>query len=125
MAQPQSILNSIKKVVGIAEDDPTFDLDIVMHTNSVFAILNQLGIGPVGGFEIYDETATWDSFIGDDKNLNSVRSYVYLKLRLIFDPPQTSFVIESMNKLSQEFEVRLSIHREGKSWVAPALPVPT
>lgn len=136
-----SILTSVKKIVGITELDTSFDTDIIMHTNTVFSVLNQLGIGPVAGFMIEDATPTWDDFLTvrqveadgasvytdqqlaeADKRLNMVKTYLYLRVRLMFDPPQTSFVIESMNKQIQELEVRMSIVREGDSWVDPAPP---
>lgn len=118
----QSILTSVKKILGIAESDDSFDVDIVLHINSVFSILDQVGIGPDGGFVIEDAEPTWDDFV-TDKRLNSVKTYVYLRVRLLFDPPNTSFVIESMNKQIAELEWRLNVVREGDSWVDPD-PVP-
>lgn len=114
-----SILTNVKKIVGIAELDTSFDPDIIMHTNTVLSVLNQLGIGPTDGFVIEDATPTWDDFLARDKRLNMVKTYVYLRVRLLFDPPQTSFVIESLNKQIEELEVRMSIVREGDSWTDP------
>lgn len=114
-----SILTSVKKIVGIVEADTSFDPDIIMHTNTVFSILTQLGIGPADGFMIEDSTPTWDDFLAGDNRLNMVKTYLYLRVRLLFDPPQTSFVIESLNKQIQELEVRMSIVREGDAWVDP------
>lgn len=114
----QSILTSVKKILGIVEDDTSFDVDIVLHINSVFSILEQVGIGPVDGFMIEDAEPTWDDFV-TDRRLNSVKTYVYLRVRLLFDPPSTSFVIESMNKQISELEWRLNVVREGDSWVDP------
>jgi hypothetical protein len=114
----QSILTSVKKILGQAESDTSFDVDIVLHINSVFAVLDQLGVGPAGGFVIEDSTATWDDFVTDTR-MNSVRTYVYLRVRLLFDPPSTSFVIDSMNKQIAELEWRLNVVREGDSWVDP------
>lgn len=120
----QSILNSIKKVIGIHPDDDSFDEDIVMHVNSVFSTLAQLGVGPAEGFMIEDDSATWDTFLGaDPRLLNSVKTYIYLKVRLVFDPPNTSFVIESMNKQIQELEWRLNVQREEESWIDPLTSV--
>lgn len=119
----QSILNSIKKVANLSETDESFDLDILMHINSVFADLTQMGIGPDEGFEIEDATTTWDAFIGTDVRYNSVKTYVYLRLRLIFDPPSTSYAIDSMNKQIEKFEWRLNVEREGSKWTDPFLPV--
>lgn len=109
-----SILNSTKKILGIAENYTEFDQDIILHINSVFATLNQLGLGPDEGFEIEDEDAEWAEYLANDKNLNGVRTYVYLRVRLLFDPPTTSFALESMNKQVEQFEWRLNVYREGK-----------
>lgn len=105
----ESILTSIKKLLGIDEEYEHFDNDVIMHINTVLGILTQLGVGPVDGFSIHDKTATWADFLGGDlKKLESVRSYVYLKVRLIFDPPNSSAVIKSMNSLINELEWRLN-----------------
>lgn len=116
-----SILTSTKKVLGLEEDYIVFDPDILLHINSVFATLSQLGIGPPEGFAIEDETALWSEFLGNDKRLNSVKTYVYLRVRLLFDPPATSFAIESMNEQLKELEWRLNVTREGVSWVDPSV----
>lgn len=108
----ESILTSIKKLLGISEDDTAFDTDIIMHINSVFMILWQLGVGPSKGFIIEDETAEWSDFIEDGSNLELVKSYVYLKVKLLFDPPTSSFVMESMNRQIAEFEWRLNVEVE-------------
>lgn len=107
-----SILTSIKKLLGITEDYEHFDQDIIMHINSVFMILNQLGVGPVNGFSISDKTTIWNEFIPDGQNLESVKSYIYLKVRLLFDPPTSSSVMESMNRMISEFEWRLNVAAE-------------
>lgn len=119
-----SILSNIKKVVGIGPSDTSFDEDIIMHANSVLSALTQIGLGPEEGFMIEDATATWVDFIGADKRLNMVKTYVYLRVKLLFDPPSTSFVIDSMNKQIDELTFRLSVVREGDSWVDPD-PAPT
>lgn len=103
-----SILTSVKKMLGIAEEYTHFDADLIMHINSVFMILAQLGVGPSEGFFIEDDTATWDEFIQDKKEINSVKSYVGLKVRLLFDPPTSSSQIENTNKLINELEWRLN-----------------
>ena len=105
----KSILTSIKKLLGIAEEYEHFDADLVMHINSVFSILTQLGVGPSEGFSITDEDSTWDEFLPDGKNVEAVKSYMYLKVRLLFDPPLNSAVIESMNRQISEFEWRLNV----------------
>lgn len=109
-----SILDSTKKVLGIDAEFDAFDVDVIMHINSAFATLNQLGLGPAEGFMIEDRQAVWGDYLEDDLNLNSVRNYVYLKVRIIFDPPATSFTLQSLEKQLEEFTYRLSVYREGR-----------
>lgn len=104
----ESILISIKKMLGISEDYDAFDSVIVMYINSVFSTLTQLGIGSSEGFSVLDEAETWSDFIGDDATLEAVKSYTYLRVRLLFDPPLNSTVIESMNRQIKELEWRLN-----------------
>lgn len=120
-----SILNTTKKILGIEAEYTAFDEDIMMHINSVFSTLHQMGIGPLDGFEIDDAVATWDSFINGDRRLNSVKTYVYLRVRLLFDPPTTSYLINSMKEQVQELEWRINTYREGTSWVEPTPRLPT
>lgn len=108
----ESILTSIKKLLGIAEDYDNFDADIIIHINSVFAILNQLGVGPTRCFYITDKASLWVDFLEDKIQIESVKSYVYLKVRLMFDPPQSSAAIESINKMISELEWRLNVAAE-------------
>ena len=105
----ESILTSVKKMLGITEEYKHFDMDIVMHINSVFMTLNQLGVGPNKGFFIEDETATWADFLGDPTSLQIVKSYMFLKVRMLFDPPASSVVMECMKQQANEFEFRLLI----------------
>ena len=104
-----SILTSVKKMLGIPEDYEQFDMDIIIHINSVLTILNQLGVGPEEGFAITDKTDEWTDLIGDSTLIELVKSYVYLKVRLIFDPPQSSSIIEAMNRQINEFEWRINV----------------
>ena len=117
-----SILDSVKKVLGIEADYTQFDPDIILHINTVLAILAQLGVGPSAGFVIEDSTATWADFLGDDPALNPSKSYIYLRVRLLFDPPTTSYLVTSLNEQIREMEWRLNVHREGESWVDPTIP---
>ena len=112
---PDSILTSIKKLLGITEEYTHFDPDIIMHINSVFMILSQLGVGPVNGFSISDATAVWSDFLPDGANLQAVKSYVYQKVKLLFDPPQSSAVLDAMKQSVSEFEWRLNVEAESKS----------
>lgn len=110
-----SILISIKKLLGITEDYNHFDPDIIMHINSVLMVLGQLGVGPSEGFFIEDEYDTWDDFLGDSNvNLSAVKSYVYMKVRLLFDPPLSSIAVSSMERLTSELEWRLNIAADTK-----------
>lgn len=111
----ESILTSIKKLLGIAEEYEHFDPDIIMHINSVFMILNQLGIGPSEGFAIEDDTSVWTDFIPEVGKLEAIKSYMHLKVKLLFDPPQSSAVIESMNRMISEIEWRLNVAAETKT----------
>lgn len=114
-----SILTSVKKNLGIDESYTFFDDDILLYINGVFSTLNQLGIGPDDGFAIEDDTATWDTYLADNLKLNSVKTYMYLKVRLLFDPPTTSFAIEALNNQAKELEWRLNVVREETEWVDP------
>lgn len=107
-----SILDEIKTLLGIDEKDLNFDRELIMHINSVLMVLAQLGVGPVTGFKIVGDTETWDSFLDDREDLEIIKSYVYLKVRLLFDPPQNSFLVESINKQIEEFEWRIQLQVE-------------
>lgn len=120
-----SILTSTKKVLGIDEAYTAFDVDILMHINSVFATLNQLGLGPDEGYMIEDETPTWSDFFGNDPRLNSIKTYVYLKVRILFDPPGTSYLIQSLERQAEELTWRLNVVREGTDYTDPLDPAET
>lgn len=107
-----SILTSIKKMLGIGEEYDHFDPDIIMHINSVLAILTQLGVGPENGFSITDKSATWDKFIPDSPKLGFVKSYMHLKVRLLFDPPLGSAVIEAIQRQISELEWRIQVEAD-------------
>lgn len=104
-----SILTSIKKMLGITEEYTPFDEEIIMHINSVFTILTQLGVGPSEGFSIEDKSYEWTDFIDDISKIEAVKSYVYLKVKLIFDPPDRAAVMEAYKNQIAEFEWRLNI----------------
>jgi hypothetical protein len=118
-----SILISTKKILGIAEDYTVWDLDIITHINSAFSTLTQLGVGPTVGFVIRDETEQWSDFILDDLQLESVKTYIYLRVKLLHDPPATSYAITAMQDQIQQLEWRLNVHREETQWVDPDPPV--
>lgn len=104
----ESILTSVKKMLGIVEEYEHFDTDIIMHINSVFSILTQLGVGSAEGFMIKDKSAVWNDFISEEATLQIVKSYMYLKVKLLFDPPLGAAVIECINRQINEFEWRLN-----------------
>ena len=103
------ILETVKAALGILPSYTYFDQQLLMHINSVFTILQQLGVGPANGFVATDQS-TWNEFF-TDSNLQQelVKSYVYLKVRLLFDPPSSSFVLDSMQKQANEYEWRLNV----------------
>lgn len=107
-----SILISIKKLLGLDKDYTQFDADIIMHINSVFMILNQLGVGPSKGFRIEDDKTEWDEYISEDDDLDAVKTYIHLKVKLLFDPPLNSAVMEAMKQSINELEWRLNVHAE-------------
>lgn len=111
----ESILTSIKKLLGITEDYTHFDADIVMHINTVFMTLTQLGVGPSNGFIIEDKTAIWSDFIEDPTKYQAVKSYMYLRVKLLFDPPTNSALIEAINRQISEYEWRLNVAAESST----------
>lgn len=117
----QSILTSTKKVLQIGDDDTSFDLDIITHINSAFSDLHDLGIGPSDGFAIDDDTAEWDAVVAveDKVRFNRVKTFVYIKVRLIFDPPATTFHLSALQEQLREVTWRLSVGREAIDWVDP------
>lgn len=110
-----SILTSIKKLLGITEEYTHFDADIIMHINTVLAILTQMGVGPAEGFSIDDKSETWDEFITNKLFYEPVKTYVYLKVKLLFDPPLSSAVMEATNRMISELEWRLYAAADTKS----------
>ena len=105
----ESILTSIKKMLGIVEEYTHFDADLIMHINTVLSILNQIGVGPSEGFSIEDKEDVWTDFIPQSPKLEFVKSYVYMKVKLFFDPPISSAAIESINRLTSELEWRILV----------------
>lgn len=111
----ESILISVKQKLGIVEDDDSFDSEIIDYINTVFMILAQFGVGPSEGFSIEDEDAVWEDFIQDDANLMPVRTYVAHKVRLMFDPPTGSSVMDALNRTIAELEWRLHFNAESQA----------
>jgi len=117
-----SILKSTKKILGIDADYTAFDLDIITYINTAFGVVNQLGVGPDVALFIEDENPTWVDLDLPQDQLNVIKTYVFLRVKLLFDPPSTSFVIEATNKQLEEYEMRLSYMREAVDWIAPLTP---
>jgi hypothetical protein len=114
-----SILNSVKKILGLQPDYTPFDEMVLTHINTAFSTLYQIGVGPTGGFVIEDANPTWDDFItGDIPIVNAVKTYVYLRTRLLFDPPPTSFALQAMKEQLAEYEWRISVLREEANWTS-------
>lgn len=112
----ESILTSTKKLLGIAKDYTHFDTDIIIHINSAFAILTQLGVGPSEGYSIESERPIWSDFISsDDKRFQMVKTYVYMKVKLVFDPPTNSSHLQALKDAVDEYEWRLNVAAESKS----------
>lgn len=109
METTESILISIKKLLGIDNGYTHFDADLIMHINSVFSILTQMGVGPPDGFSITGKDEKWADFLKDVNKFSLVKSYMHLKVKLLFDPPLSSAVIESINRQISEFEWRLFV----------------
>ena len=111
----ESILTSIKKMLGIEEEYEHFDAELIMHINSVFMILNQLGVGPSEGFRIQDKDSYWTDYISDEDDLDSVKTFIAKKVQLIFDPPTQGSVMQAVNDLNSELEWRLALGADSKN----------
>ena len=110
----ESILKSVKKLLGISPEDTSFDIDIVMYINGAFAVLQQLGVGPDEGFIIEDDSEEWIDYLDDENAYNMVRPWMVMRVRLSFDPPATSFGIDALKEQAKELEYRISAYREWK-----------
>lgn len=110
----ESILVTIKKMLGLGEEYTPFDTDIIVHINSAFMTLTQLGIGPEEGFQITDANNTWGDFISDNEMIGAVTNYTYLTVRTLFDPPSNSFVMDAMQKQIEQLGWRLNVQAESK-----------
>jgi hypothetical protein len=108
----QSILKSTKKILGLDAEYTPFDLDVITHINAAFSVLDQLGLDPAGGFSIEDATTEWSEYPVSSSQLSLVKTYIYLKVRMAFDPPTFSFHIDAANDQIREYEWRLNASRE-------------
>ena len=122
----QSILKSTKKILGVGPDDASFDPDIITHINSEFSILHDLGVGPQAGFVIEDDVVEWVEYLPDEEDLvklGKVKTCVWLRARLLFDPPTSGYLLDAIKEQLREHEWRLSMNREETEWVDPDPPV--
>lgn len=112
----ESILTSIKKMLGISEEDENFDTDVILHINTVLSDLVRLGVGPSSGFMIEDKYAEWTDFVPYDKfiKLSGLVTYVYQRVKLVFDPPTSSAVIAAMKEQNEKFEWNLNVTAESE-----------
>lgn len=112
----ENILGSIRHATGLGDEHVFFDPDLVMHINSVFDILHQLGIGPSGGFKLETGEELWSEFLGDSETLEMVKTYMYISVKLVFDPPQNSFLVKQLEDTKKEYEWRMNVGAESKLW---------
>lgn len=108
----ESILTSIKQMLGIMEDDTSFDQDIIVHINSTFMTLQDIGVGPEDGYRIKDKSETWTDFLSGNKKAEDVKTYVYLKVRILFDPPANQSTLTAFKEAANEFEWRLNVRND-------------
>ena len=118
-----SIFSSVKKVVGLLGDDGSFDEDILLHINSVVSTLRQLGLSIPADFYVEDDVQTWSDLLGEFRDLDLVKSYMAMKVRLMFDPPSSSFGLASMTEMVKELEWRINILTD-QPYSVPVLPSP-
>lgn len=102
-----SILTTIKKLLNVSESDTNFDVDITVHINSALSVLTQLGVGPTSGFSISDASEEWTDFVPENPKLEMIKSYVFLKTRIVFDPPTNSTIMEANKAAIAELEWRI------------------
>lgn len=114
-----SILTSTKKILGIPNEYEVYDDDIVTHINSTFSIVNQLGVGPEEGFFIEDAGAEWDDLGVPMNQLGVIRTYVFVRVKMLFDPPTVGFMVDATERQISELEWRLSVFREGERYPLP------
>ena len=108
----ESILRDIKKMLGLDLFYTPYDVDVIVLINSALMVLCQLGVGPKKGFIVKDYSSTWEDFLINEVNLEAAKQYVYLKVRIVFDPPNSSAVLTSYEKQIQELEWRLNVQAE-------------
>lgn len=123
----QSILKSTKKILGVSDEDTSFDQDILTHINTAFSTIHDLGVGPVSGFVVEDADAEWASFFPNETDplvlkvwMSKVKAVVHLRARLLFDPPTVAYLLDAHKEQLREAEWRLNVNREEVEWTDPA-----
>lgn len=116
-----SIVDSVKKTIGITVEDESFDVDLIVHINSIFMVLNQLGIGPREGFAITNKDQKWSDYLADSPNVKAVESYMILRVKALFDPASTSYTQQAFEKICLEMEWRL-VYQQEHPYIAPTPP---
>lgn len=104
-----SILTTIKKLLGLPEEVEHYDMDIIVHINSTLFTLSQIGVGPTNGFSISDKDAVWSDFVSSEQNLEAIKSYIFIKVRILFDPPASSAALNALTEAAKEYEWRLQV----------------
>lgn len=124
----QSILKSTKNMLGVGDDDTSFDLQILTHVNVAFSTLTDMGVGPQGGFVIEDDTTEWEEYFPNEDDpdklkvmLSKIKTVVFLRTKLLFDPPTSSYVLDATKNQLTEMEWRLNVNREETDWVDPTV----
>ena len=108
----ESVLTSVKKNLGIEEDDESFDVEVVTHINAAIMRLMTLGVGPTSGLIVSDKTTPWSELLGERTDLEGAKLYIYLKVRMLFDPPTSSYVLDAMKRQADELESILNMLAE-------------
>lgn len=116
MEEKKTILEDIRHAIGLGDEHTFFDSDLILHVNSTFDIIHQLGAGPIDGFVIEDGSETWDDYFAGYKTIEFIKTYMYISVKLVFDPPQNSFLVKALEDKQKEYEWRINVAAESKYW---------
>lgn len=119
MDEKKTILEDIRHAIGLGDEHTFFDSDLIMHINSTFDVIHQLGAGPITGFTIQNGTETWDDYFAGHETIEFIKTYVYISTKLVFDPPQNSFLVKALEDKQKEYEWRINVAAESKFWKTP------
>ena len=114
----EQILTSVRHAIGLGEEHTYYDSDLILHINSTFDVLHQIGAGPTEGFAIEGELETWNDYFNREpaRVINFVKTYMYISVKLLFDPPQNSFLVKSLEDKQKEYEWRINVAAESGLW---------